>query len=559
LRAGYSAKDLVSDLVAGLSISFIAVPLAMAIAIVSDLPPVMGFFTGIVGGFFVSFLSGSKYQVGGPTTVFALTVAAVVATYGGVNGGGLNALILTTLMAGAMMIVFGFCKAGALISFIPYTVVAGFTSGIAVILVVMQINNFFGLGIDRVPPDFLHRCLIYAQHIGSINYFDTGIGVASIVIIALCKKFIPRIPGPIVAVVLFGLISWAMPSLHSQYGVHTIESVYGAIPHSLSSLTPHLPSFSFQMMRDLFPAALTIAILASLESLLSAMVVDGIAGTHHNSNMEITGQGVANCMSVICGGMPVTGALARSSANYQNGAKTPLAGMFQSCWLLLILLVFATFIDKVPLATLAGVMIVVSWNMADVRHLGSFIHAPKTDTAVFFMTMLLTIFVNIDTALLAGIAVASLSFIHKMTESTKLLSVKETANGTMGDDDNDPDSISRKTVPAGVEVYELFGPLFFGIADKVRDTLRLFKQPPKVFILRMRYVPIVDAAGLNALDKLYRNAAKQGTTLVLSGVSPRVYRYLGKAHLLELFGVENVLENIDKALERAKEIVAAKS
>ncbi|MDR2639106.1 MAG: STAS domain-containing protein, partial [Helicobacteraceae bacterium] len=334
----------------------------------------------------------------------------------------------------------------------------------------------------------------------------------------------------------------------------TIQSRFGDIPNMLPM--PSLPEITFARLRELFPSALTIALLAGIESLLSAVVADGLAGTRHNSNAELIGQGGANVASALFGGICATGALARTAANIQNGAKTPVSGMMHAAWLLLIMFFLAPFIAKVPLAALSGILVVIAWNMSEFKRIKSILRAPKSDAAVLFMTLFLTVLVDLNIAILAGISMASLVFIQKMMEGTQIKSFKDALDSTLGDEEGDPDAIGKKIVPSDTEVYELFGPLFFGVAERMRDTLRIFSKPPKVFILRMRYVPMADAAGLNALEELCSSAAKQGTTLVLSGVNNSVYRSIHRAGLHKLIGEANICDHIDRALARAEALVA---
>jgi SulP family sulfate permease len=544
LQSGYSLKSFLSDAIAGLTVAVIAVPLAMAIAIASGLPPERGLFTAIVAGFFISFLGGSKFQIGGPTAAFAITVATVYSQFG------FEGLAIATIMAGIILVIFGFCKAGVLIGFIPYPVITGFTSGIAILLAFSQVKDFFGLSIEgELPHDFLHRLIVYVENLDSINVLALLVALSSMAIIFCCKRFIPKIPGPVVVVAAMGLLT-----IFFHPPIETIQSRFGDIPNMLPS--PSLPDITFAKLRDLFPSALTIALLAGIESLLSAMVADGMAGSRHNSNAELIGQGTANIASALFGGICATGAIARTAANIQNGAKTPLSGIFHAAWLLLIMFFLAPFIAQVPLAALSGILVIIAWNMSELKRIKSILRAPKSDAAVLFMTMALTVLVDLNVAILAGISMASLVFIQKMMEGTQIRSFKEAQAGTLGEDEGDPDAISKKIVPNDTEVYELFGPLFFGVAERLRDTLRIFSKPPKIFVLRMRYVPMADAAGLNALEELHNTAAKQGTTLILSGVNNAVYNSIRKAGLHKLIGEANICDHIDRALSRAEAIAA---
>lgn len=540
LREGYSWSFLASDLFAGLTVAIVALPLAMAIAIASGLPPQTGLFTAIVAGFFISALGGSRHQIGGPTAAFVVTVANIAATHG------YDGLVLATIMAGVMLIFLGIARAGILIKFIPYPVITGFTSGIALLIFVSQIKDFLGLHIESVPTDFVEKIVLYAQTISTINPFSVLIASLSIAVILGCQKFIPKLPGPIVVVVLSSaaVILFGLP-------VETIESKYHSIPNMLPS--PVWPEISFEKIRLLLPSAITIAVLAGIESLLSAVVADGMVGTRHKSNIELIGQGTANIASALFGGIPATGAIARTATNIKSGAKTPFAGIFHAIWLLAFMFLFASFIVMVPLAALSGILMVIAWNMSEIKHIKSILHAPRSDIAVLFITFLLTVLVDLNFAVQVGISIASLLFIKKMMDSTQIRQFMPHEN-----EEDDADAISKKTVPYGVEVYEINGPLFFGVADRLKDTLKLFEKPPIVFILRMRHVPIIDAAGLHALEEFHAGCEKQGTRLILSGVNSSVLSRLVKAGLVQRIGEENIFDHIDKALTRTVNIMASK-
>ncbi|MGE4295550.1 MAG: SulP family inorganic anion transporter [Campylobacterales bacterium] len=541
-KEGYTRRDFAADMLSGLTVAIIALPLAMAIAIASGLPPEKGLFTAIVAGFLISALGGSRHQIGGPTAAFIVTVATVVSVHG------YEGLVIATIMAGVILIVLGFLRAGVLITFIPYPVITGFTSGIAVLIAFSQLKDFLGLQIDELPADFLNRLSVYLAHLDTFNVVAFAVAAASVGIIILCRRYIPRIPGPVVVVVAMGLAATLL-----GLPIETIESRFGAIPNMLPS--PAWPEITLEKIRLLFPSALTIALLAGIESLLSAVVADGMAGTRHNSNVELVGQGTANIASAVFGGLCATGAIARTAANIHSGAKSPVSGMMHAVWLLGFIFLLAPLIIKVPLAALSGILMMIAWNMSELKHIRSILRAPKSDAAVLFLTLILTVLVDLNVAILAGISIASLIFIKRMMESTQIRAFKEVVAELEGESGFDPDAISRKQVPAGTEVYELFGPLFFGVADRLRDTLRLFQEPPKVFILRMRHVPLADAAGLHALEELYHNARKQNTVLILSGVGAEVRRDLKKAGLTALIGEENICNHIDRALARAEVVL----
>lgn len=529
---GYSRSDFYADLIAGLVVAIVALPLAMAIAIASNLPPERGLFTAIVAGFIISAHGGSRYQIGGPTAAFIVTVATVAMEHG------YEGLVLATIMAGIILMIMAFLRAGELIKFIPYPVVVGFTSGIALLIAFSQLRDFFGLEVESIPPDFIDKLMVYLAHLDEMNIYAVIVSLTSIAIILFFKKYILKIPGPIVVVVLAAFAVWMF-----HLPIETIESRFGSIPSMLPA--PTWPDISFDKLRQLLPDAITIATLAAIESLLSAVVADGMTGTHHKSNAELLGQGAANIASGFFGGLPATGAIARTATNIKAGARTPMAGIMHALWLFVFMLFLAPLIIKVPLAALAAILIVVAWNMSEIKHIKEIMKAPRSDRIILLVTFALTVLVDLNFAIQAGIALASILFIDSMMKATKI---------RVFENEEDPDSIDRKAVPQDVEVYEIQGPLFFGVAEKLIDTLTLFEHPPKVFILRMRHVPLIDAAGLHALEILHERLTKQQTVLILSGVRPEVQSHIVKASLNRLIGNENIVDHISKAIIRASQI-----
>ncbi|TDA67401.1 STAS domain-containing protein [Sulfuricurvum sp. IAE1] len=529
-RQGYSRSDFVADAIAGLAVAIVALPLAMAIAIASNLPPERGLFTAIVAGFLISAHGGSRYQIGGPTAAFIVTVATVAMKHG------YEGLVLATIMAGGILALMAFLRAGELIKFIPYPVIVGFTSGIALLIAFSQIRDFFGLHVDTVPPDFIDKLTLYLAHLHETNLAAVLLATASIGVILLAKRYTPRIPGPILVVILSASAVWAL-----NIPVETIESRFDSIPSMLPS--PVWPDITFEKLRLLLPDAITIATLTAIESLLSAVVADGMTGTRHKPNAELLGQGVANVASGIFGGLPATGAIARTATNIKAGAKSPVAGMMHAVWLFAFMLLLAPLIVKVPLAALAAILMVVAWNMSEIKHVREIMKAPKADRIVLITTFALTVLVDLNFAIQAGIALASILFIDSMMKSTQIKAVRN--------EEDDPDSTANKTIPPGVEVYEIDGPLFFGVAEKLVDTLLLFEKPPKVFILRMRHVPLIDAAGLHALEVVQERLSHHGTRLILSGVNPQVRRFIALSDLNVKIGSENIVDHIDKAILRA--------
>jgi SulP family sulfate permease len=532
----YKLQDFIKDVLSGLSVAIVALPLAMAIAIASNLPPERGIFTAIVAGFLISTLGGSRYQIGGPTAAFIVTVSIVSSKHG------YEGLVIASLMAGFILISASFLRAGELIKFIPFPVVTGFTSGIAFLILVSQLKDFFGLDIQNLPADFVEKLSLYIANIETTNIFAILIGTSSIIIMFYIKKNLPKIPSPIVVVVLSSLAVWLF-----QIPVDTIESKFGHIPAMLPS--PSLPEVTFEKIRLLLPDAITIAILAGIESLLSAVVADGMTGTKHKPNTELLAQGIANIASSAFGGLPATGAIARTATNIKAGAVSPVSGIMHSIWLFLFIIVLAQFIAKVPLAALSAILIVVAYNMSEINHIKSILNAPKSDVFVLVTTFILTVFVDLNFAIQTGISLAALLFINSMMQSIKIQSIND------DEETDDPDSITKKIVPPFVEVYEIKGPLFFGITEKFIDTLTKIEETPKVFVLRLRFVSMIDAAGLHALDVVNEELKKNGTTLVLSGVNKNVYEYICKSKLNDKIGNKNILDHIDKALGRARDIV----
>jgi SulP family sulfate permease len=506
----------------------------MAIAIASNLPPERGLFTAIVAGFLISALGGSRYQIGGPTAAFIVTVALVAMKHG------YEGLVLATAMAGVLLIIMAFARAGELIKFIPYPVVTGFTSGIALLIVFSQLRDFFGLSVETMPPDFIDKLILYATHLHETNPFAVIVALLSIGVIVGMKKSYPKIPGPIVVVALSGLAVWLL-----GIPVDTIESRFGQIPAMLPS--PSFPEITFAKIRLLFPDAVTIAVLAAIESLLSAVVADAMAGTKHKPNTELLAQGVANIGSSFFGGLPATGAIARTATNVKAGAISPVSGIMHAVWLFLFMVLLSPLIVKVPLAALSAILIVVAWNMSEIKHVKAIMQAPKADRVVLFVTFALTVLVDLNFAIQAGIALSAMLFIHAMMKAVKIKSYAEEDE----EESEDRDATSKKSIPDGVEVYEIKGPLFFGIAERLVDTLTLLQTQPKVFILRLRHVPIIDAAGLHALEVLHHRLHEHGAVLILSGVNRSVHEHLRKGRLDKTIGEENIVDHIDKALERA--------
>jgi sulfate permease, SulP family len=558
-REGYGRGFFWNDVMAGMTVAIIALPLSLALAIGSGVSPERGLFTAIVGGFLISLLGGSRVQIGGPAGAFMAIVAGIVAKQG------YEGLCIATLMAGVILIIMGIAKLGTLIKFIPYPVTTGFTSGIAVIIFTSQVRDLLGLRIEKMPAGFLAGWneLIHSMH--TISPLAAGFGIGSIVVMVVIRKLTPRIPGAIVVVVVGTvLVSIFHLAATQAGGIETLGTRFGAIKYVLPG--PHFPvkisSWSdaqgvWNKAANLVPEATTIALLCAIESLLCAVVADGMIGGRHKSNCELVAQGIANIGAIIFGGMPATGVIARTAANVKNGGRTPLAGMIHSVTLLVLMLLLAPYASRIPLAALAAILVMVAWNMAEFGHFKSILRAPRADMIVLLTTFGLTVLTDLTKGVGVGMVLAAMLFMKRMTEVTNV--------GVLGDeideagdefaDQSDESGIARRDIPPGVEVYEINGPFFFGVADRLKDTLKGLERPPKVFVLRVRRVPAMDATGMHALEEFYDKCRKQGTRLLLSGVHAQPMVAMGKYGLLEKIGEENLVGDIDEALERAREIM----
>ncbi|MBM7408508.1 SulP family inorganic anion transporter [Methanococcus maripaludis] len=534
-------ENLKNDLFAGFTIAIVALPLAMAFAIASGVSPEKGLFTAIIAGFLISVFGGSKYQIGGPTGAFVVILYGIIASYG------YEGLVIATLMAGVILIIMGLLKLGNIIKFIPYPVTMGFTSGIALIIFSTQVKDFFGLSITNVPASFLGQWITYATNIQLLNPYALLISVLSLVILTNSKKVFSKIPSPIIAIAvgIFLVYAFNLP-------VETIESKFGQIPNSIPF--PSLPELNFQKMELLFPSALSIAFLGAIESLMCAVVADGMTGYKHNSNKELIGQGIANIGSVFFGGIPATGALARTATNIKAGATSRLSGIIHSVMLFLFMLLLSPLILKIPLATLSAILVIVAWNMAEVKHFKSILFkSPKRDRIVLLVTFLLTIFVNLNTAIQIGMLLAVIVFMQRLIEVSEISNLKTVPQ------EEDPYSITLKDVPPCIEVYEINGPFFFGIADKFKSTLNVVaKRKPSAIILRMRNVPIIDSTGIKNLEEFIESSKIQNISLIISGADYKLRAKFEKYGLTDKIGNENICENIDLALVRAKEIIKIK-
>ncbi|MBR4065027.1 MAG: sulfate permease [Tidjanibacter sp.] len=541
---GYSRATFSADLMAGLIVGIVALPLAIAFGIASGVSPEKGLITAIVGGLIVSLLGGSSVQIGGPTGAFIVIVYGIIAKFG------IEGLAIATFLAGIIMLVMGLLKLGTVIKFIPYPIVVGFTSGIALTIFTTQINDLFGLGISDMPADFLSKWGVYFSNFGSTNLWALGVGVVSILIIALTPKISRRVPGSLVAIVVVTVVAWL---LRRYAGVDAIETIGDRFTISASLPKPTPIKFNMATINELLPSAITIALLGSIESLLSATVADGVTGDRHNSNTELIAQGAANMVVPIFGGIPVTGAIARTMTNINNGGRTPVAGVIHAIVLLLILLFLSPLTKHIPMACLAGVLVVVSYNMSEWRSVRSLMHNPKSDVIVLLVTMILTVIFDLTIAIEVGLVLAIILFMRRVMESTSINVVRDQLEVHHDGERHDKEI----SIPKGVEVYEIEGPFFFGIANKFDEAMRRVGSSAKIRIVRMRKVSFIDSTGIHNLEIFIRSTQKEGRIVILSGVGEEVRATLEKAGTCDLVGRDNVCDRIDKAIARAEEVLKA--
>ena len=540
----YSRATLTSDLMAGLIVGIVALPLAIAFGIASGVSPEKGLITAIVGGLIVSLFGGSSVQIGGPTGAFIVIVYGIIAKFG------IEGLAIATFLAGIIMLVMGLLKLGTVIKFIPYPIVVGFTSGIALTIFTTQINDLFGLGISDLPADFVSKWGVYFQNFGQTNLWALGVGVLSILIIALTPKISKRIPGSLVAIVVMTVAAYL---LRRYANVDAIETIGDRFVINASLPKPAPIKFNMATINELLPSAITIALLGSIESLLSATVADGVTGDRHNSNTELIAQGAANMVVPLFGGIPVTGAIARTMTNINNGGRTPLAGVIHAIVLLLILLFLSPLTKHIPMACLAGVLVVVSYNMSEWRSVRSLMHNPKSDVVVLLVTMILTVVFDLTIAIEVGLVLAIILFMRRVMESTSINVVRDQLE-VHHDGERHDQEIS---IPKGVEVYEIEGPFFFGIANKFDEAMRRVGGSSKIRIVRMRKVSFIDSTGIHNLEIFIRSTQKEGRVVILSGVGEEVRATLEKAGTCDVVGHENVCDRIDKAIARAEEVLKA--
>jgi len=539
--AGYTTAQFSKDLMAGLIVGIVALPLAIAFAIASGVSPEKGLYTAIIAGFVISALGGSRVQIGGPTGAFIVIVYGIVQQYGE------NGLIIATFIAGIMLLLMGFARLGTVIQYIPHPLIVGFTSGIAVLIFSSQVKDFLGLNMGAVPAAFTDKWALYFEHIAAANGYALLIAVVTVLIILLWPRVTHKVPGSLVAI----LITTAAVSLWS-WPVATIGGRFGQIPATLPA--PSVPRLDMATIRNMIQPAFTIALLGGIESLLSAVVADGMTGGRHRSNMELVAQGAANISSSLFGGIPATGAIARTATNIKNGGRTPVAGIVHALTLLLIMLFAGQWAGWIPMPTLAGILVVVAWNMSEWKSFRAVLKGSRSDIAVLLTTFLLTVLIDLTVAIEIGMVLAAFLFMRKMiqTSGVSLLAGPENDNG----DDTDKDLFNRYPVPQGVQVFEITGPLFFGAAYKFRDAMRVIEKAPKVLIIRMRQVPIIDGTGIKAIEEVYRESRHRHTKLILSEVhSQQVMQALKDARLLFAIGKANVTDTFEKALERSRTLL----
>ena len=545
----YNKKKFMSDLMAGLIVGIVALPLAIAFGIASGVSPEKGIITAIVAGFIISVMGGSKVQIGGPTGAFIIII------YGIIQEHGMMGLTIATLMAGVFLIMFGVLKLGTIIKYIPYPIIVGFTSGIAVTIFTTQIKDLFGLQMESVPSDFIEKWIAYFHSFGTIDLWSAVIGVLSVVLISITPMFSKKIPGSLVAIIFMTV---AALLLKQFAGVSTIETIGDRF--SISSEIPDavVPEITWDTIKSLATPALTIAILGAIESLLSAAVADGVIGDHHNSNTELIAQGVANLATPIFGGIPATGAIARTMTNINNGGKTPVAGIIHAVVLLLIYFFLMPLAAYIPMACLAGVLVTVSYNMSGWRTVKQLMKNPKSDVSVLWLTFILTVIFDLTIAIEVGLVIACLLCMRRMAETTQVRVLTDEINPEE-ETDMEAGNIEHLQIPDHVEVYEINGPYFFGMASKFEDMMNRMKERPEVRIIRMRRVPFIDSTGMHNLQNLIEMSHRNGIDVILSGVNDNVHKVLVKNGFGKLLGEDNICPNINVALEVALADVKAKA
>ena len=541
----YDKKTLSADIMAGIIVGIVALPLAIAFAIASGVTPEKGIITAVVAGLIISVFGGSKVQIGGPTGAFIIIIYGIIQQYG------IEGLTIATLMAGAFLVLFGLLRLGTIIKYIPYPIIVGFTSGIAVTIFTTQIKDLFGLQITNIPSDFIEKWGAYAQNINTIDLWSALIGILSVIIIAIMPRFSKKIPGSLVAIIVMTILALV---LKNTLGITSIETIGDRFAISNQLPDAQVPQMSWETIKGLVSPALTIAILGAIESLLSATVADGVIGDHHDSNTELMAQGLANIAAPLFGGIPATGAIARTMTNINNGGKTPISGIVHAVVLLLIFLFLMPLAQYIPMACLAGVLVIVSYGMSGWRSFKELMKNPKSDVAVLLITFFLTIIFDLTIAIEVGLIIACLLFMKRMAETTDVKVIMDEI------DPNDELDITKGnlehlTIPKGVEVYEINGPYFFGAGNRFEERMATLGDRPRVRVIRMRKVPFVDSTGIHNLTNLCIMSQKEGIQIVLSGVNSTVRSTLEKSGFNELVGENNICSHINLALKRANEII----
>lgn len=538
----YNKQKFMADLMAGIIVGIVALPLAIAFGIASGVSPEKGILTAIVAGFAISFFGGSRVQIGGPTGAFIVIIYGIIQQYG------LEGLAIATVLAGAFLILLGVFRLGTIIKYIPYPIVVGFTSGIALTIFTTQIKDLFGLTIEgEVPADFISKWGVYGQNFASLDIPTTIVGILSVVIIAITPKFSKKVPGSLIAIIVMTIAGIIMTN---YFGIH-VDTIGDRFKIDPSMPEANVPDMNWETIKGLISPAITIAVLGAIESLLSATVADGIIGHHHDSNQELIGQGIANIVSPIFGGIPATGAIARTMTNINNGGKTPVAGIIHAIILLLIYFFLMPYAQYIPMSCLAGVLVIVSYNMSGWRTVRELMHNPKSDVTVLWLTFILTVIFDLTIAIEVGLVLACLLCMRRMAETTQV-SVLTDEIDPNEESDLEVTNVEHLIIPEGVEVYEINGPYFFGIASKFEDIMAGQNDRPKVRIIRMRKIPFIDSTGIHNLTNLISMSHKEGIKIILSGVNEYVKSVLEKNGFNEMLGKENICPNINVALEKAK-------
>jgi len=542
IKEGYTPKIFGQDLWAGIIVGIVALPLSIAFAIASGVKPEQGLITAVIAGLLISAFSGSRVQIGGPTGAFIVIIFGIVQKYG------YDGLALATIMAGVMLILMGIAKMGDVIKFIPFPVTIGFTSGIAIIIFTSQIPDFLGLHLTHMPERFLDKWIAFAQHSIALDPYALTISISTILIVLFWRKVTDRLPGPLMAIIVTTSIVHFF-----HWPLQTIGTRFGSVPHTFPM--PHIPHVNWDLIVKMSPAALTIALLAGIESLLSAVVADGMTGRRHRSNMELIAQGIANIASPLFNGIPATGAIARTATNIKNGGQTPISGIVHALTVLLMFLFLGQWAALIPMATLAGILVLVAYNMGEWSIFAKLFRSPKSDIIVLLTTFLLTVFVDLTVAIEVGIVLASFLFMKRMIDVTHVNYLNQ---GSASDEwILDPEMMDAINIPAGIEIFEINGPFFFGAADKFRDTINQMKRRPKVLILRMRFVPAMDATGLSALEDLLRKAKKSKMEIIFAGVHAQPLKVMKEAGIIEMLGEDHFQWNIKACIAYADKLIAS--